>query len=285
MLTTETAERIVTHICDTASHPEFRRLMVDYLGIGSDLPSEHGLGSVELETIDWNPSLARLAVNHGGKWPWPGSDTHAERFRILSREQARRAVSVGGRTDAHGRIVPGVEHRQVRCFFRTMVYHANAQWLKGNLLYFNSHICGRDRVGATWRSAISGRPLPGIVGETISLYARLSLVRRYEWLVTMRTAHGATVEFPATSAGAREAFRFRDLPFGKSRRDALLHWVQHHWRRAPDGDDRAFVRAHLRGRIQFRWHDIECELIPSAYDREREIERKANPKRARRCEL
>lgn len=106
--------------------------------------------------------------------------------------------------------------------------------------------------------------------ELEGAHATIALLRRYEWHVAMRIDGAPALTFACTPASARSAYRLRDLPTGKSRRDALIHWVSEHYRN-PD----IHVSEHLRGKHVFSWRGIECEIVPSAYDREKEIARKA----------
>lgn len=103
-----------------------------------------------------------------------------------------------------------------------------------------------------------------------SIQATLALFRRYEWTVAMSVDGAPKLRFVCTPGSAREAFRLRDLPTGKSRRDALIHWVAEHYR-----NPQIHVNEHLRGKHVFSWRGIDCEIVPSAFDREKEITRKA----------
>lgn len=109
-----------------------------------------------------------------------------------------------------------------------------------------------------------------------SFQATLALRRRYEWTVAMSLDGTPALRFMCSPGAARAAFRLRDLPPGKSRRDALIHWVAEHYRN-PD----IHVSEHLRGKHVFEWRGLQCQIIPSAFDREKEIARKARPTTAR----
>jgi hypothetical protein len=77
--------------------------------------------------------------------------------------------------------------------------------------------------------------------------------------------------FVTDPIGVRAAFRLRDIPAGKTRRAALRHWVQEHWRkrRDPSKEDRAFVREYLRGATHFGWSGLSCQIEPSKEDQRR----------------
>lgn len=93
-------------------------------------------------------------------------------------------------------------------------------------------------------------------------------VQRYQWRVLFRdwprgTASLALVTDPI---GAAAAFRLRDRPKGKTRRTALKHWVSEHWRQDRGGDTASLVRAFLRGETKFTFEGMECTIVPSQYD-------------------
>lgn len=108
-----------------------------------------------------------------------------------------------------------------------------------------------------------------IVG--MRLLGGLALRRRYYWSVLLGEGSGPRVRFLTDAIGMREAFRLRDIPSGKARRAALLHWVREHWRkhRNPSAVDRAWIAAHLRGARSFNWNSLVCEIEPSQEDAER----------------
>ena len=105
---------------------------------------------------------------------------------------------------------------------------------------------------------------------TIELAHRIAFVRRYDWHVSLGYVDGPTLSFVTDPVGVREAFRLRDIPNGKSRRAALKHWVNEHWRkRREDPQEATKVRAHLRGAEQFTWNGMVCRVRPSQFDLER----------------
>jgi len=67
--------------------------------------------------------------------------------------------------------------------------------------------------------------------------------------------------------GVKEFWRLRDVPPGRSRRSALLHWVEQHWRQTrKDPDVEAFVRKHLRGETVVKHGKLEAVISPSVRD-------------------
>ncbi len=102
----------------------------------------------------------------------------------------------------------------------------------------------------------------------VQCIAGLSLRRHYLWSVLLGEGTGPRARFVTDPTGVREAFRLRDIPPGKQRRAALLHWVRAHWRvkRTLSPDDRAWVTAHLRGVWSYTWNGLRCQIEPSIED-------------------
>jgi hypothetical protein len=67
--------------------------------------------------------------------------------------------------------------------------------------------------------------------------------------------------------GVKEFWKLRNVPEGRSRRSALLHWVEQHWRQTrKDPDVEAFVRKHMRGEKTVRQGFLHAEITPSVRD-------------------
>ena len=65
-------------------------------------------------------------------------------------------------------------------------------------------------------------------------------------------------------------FRSRELPAGRSRRAALRHGVNEHYReRSGDASSMDYVCEHLRGETRFVWNGWPCELMVSEFDMEK----------------
>lgn len=105
--------------------------------------------------------------------------------------------------------------------------------------------------------------------DLVSLRLSLGIhfARDYDWCVHLGYAGCPTINFPTDPTGVLEVFRLRDLPEGKKRRDALLHWVREHWRRRRS-DPTAFakVKEHLRGKTTFVWNGLQCLIKPAPFD-------------------
>jgi hypothetical protein len=134
-----------------------------------------------------------------------------------------------------------------------------------------------ERRGGIW--IVVGQPrevYPEPIDEQGAVNIQLSLgfafTRYYDWMVKIR-AHPAlpSIALATDPIGAREAFKMRDVPKGKSRREALKHWVSGHWRRkrTADAEDQSWVDEFLRGASQFTWNGMDCTIVPAAYDLKR----------------
>ena len=105
----------------------------------------------------------------------------------------------------------------------------------------------------------------------LSIAHGFMLRREYLWSVLLGEPGIPRARFVTDIIGVREAFKLRDVPTGKLRRAALRHWVRDHWRknRSLGGDDKAWVRAHLRGELNFFWNGLICQIVPSYADARR----------------
>ena len=102
----------------------------------------------------------------------------------------------------------------------------------------------------------------------------IELRREYMWSVMLGQPGIPRARFFTDIPGIRAVFKFRDIPPGRERRAALRHWVREHWRqkRSASADDKAWVRAHLRGAKDFTWNDLSCRVEPSRDDLRRNLE-------------
>lgn len=100
----------------------------------------------------------------------------------------------------------------------------------------------------------------------IHLATIVQFTRELYWTVELGYDGKPSIQFPTDAIGAREAFRLRDIPEGKSRRAALIHWVRHHWRARRSGPGATEVRTHLRGQERFSWNGLRCVITPTASD-------------------
>jgi hypothetical protein len=115
--------------------------------------------------------------------------------------------------------------------------------------------------------------------ESVRMATSMALRHRYEWAVALGLDGSPSIRFATDPTGIKEAYRVRDLPEGRDRREALMTWVSDHWRQARhDPDLEIYVRQHLRGALSFEWRGMQGEIIPAPYDierRDRMIEERA----------
>jgi hypothetical protein len=101
------------------------------------------------------------------------------------------------------------------------------------------------------------------VHEMFEAGLNLQYVRQKDWKVKLAYGNFPSVAFVTDTAGVLESFRLRDMPNGRPRRAALLHWVEEHWRKnRKDEDLEIKVRSHLRGARRFVWNGLSCEVVP-----------------------
>jgi hypothetical protein len=106
-------------------------------------------------------------------------------------------------------------------------------------------------------------------GRAVGVFAQHAIFRDYLWHISVGYAgRTASLLLPCDAASALELFKFRDLPEGKKRRDALLHWVSEHWRRKPtDYTEAVKVHEHLRGQTEFKWaNGLNVSIRPAVED-------------------
>lgn len=115
------------------------------------------------------------------------------------------------------------------------------------------------------------KPLEDITQRSIEMLRSIAFTDFYEWKVCLGYPSLPTIGLTTDPAGVREVFKLRDLPNGASRRTALRHWVESHYRKSkPENEDydteAIKVIAHLRGETKFTWNGLQCEIKPSEYD-------------------
>jgi hypothetical protein len=129
-------------------------------------------------------------------------------------------------------------------------------------------------VGEDWRMMttprrydLSNLHIPDMKKWNKRIKDRLPSVFRYEfdWHVAFGSIDGGPrVVTPINPQQALKLFRNRQAMAGETRRAALKHWVEEHWREGEEGI--AYICHHLRGHTKFKWSDLSCELFVSASD-------------------
>lgn len=161
--------------------------------------------------------------------------------------------------------------RGARRLFPTMVEHHVAIIHRGATHQYGKRFLGW--AGGRWHWADSPHPYAHVerqfvLGCGLAVYLQQEIERG--WHVVLGYDDAPGIRFASSPAGAIECFRLRDIPNGKSRRAALLHWVNAHWRRSLSAADEQSavveVRKHLRGQRSFSWNGLRCEIVPSPAD-------------------
>lgn len=125
--------------------------------------------------------------------------------------------------------------------------------------------------GKSWRWALkhgSGRAIQERLKDCIHIAHGIAFTRELFWAVHLGfVGQPMTLRIPTDPVGASEVFRLRDIPEGKARRQALMHWVSAHSRQSrKDPNLEIQVRKHLRGGQEFVWNDLWCRIEPNLSD-------------------
>lgn len=120
-----------------------------------------------------------------------------------------------------------------------------------------------------------------------SLGVGITKVSEFWWRVVIRfDGRKPGVMLFTDATGVKDFFRFRDVPEGKKRRDALLHWVTDHWRQnRRDPEIENYVREFLRGSREFSWHGLSGTIELPKTDLDRQEAAIVGRKRLKREEL
>jgi hypothetical protein len=126
----------------------------------------------------------------------------------------------------------------------------------------------RERVWITWDQGRGEQWKMDQFGRQMHMHLGMQFSARYDWHVRLGLPGAPRLSLPCSPEEARALFKTRDLPPGKERRAALRHWVSEHMR-GRGTDEPVAVRQHLRGSTEFTLDAIQCELVPSDFDREK----------------
>lgn len=98
----------------------------------------------------------------------------------------------------------------------------------------------------------------------------IALSERYSWHVAFGsdTEKSLRLLLPTNPLGCLALFKTREKKADETRRAALRHWVSSFYREHGDRDI-AFVRDHLRGTTLFDWRGLNCEILVSQFDLEK----------------
>lgn len=140
------------------------------------------------------------------------------------------------------------------------------RWIETGTLH--TRTSGLDGATHVIRRAVD---CPADIHNTITIALAAALTRRYSWHAAFGFAEdGPRIVLPTSPRGCIELFKQRWLAPGANRRSALRHWVEQHYRDQRNEDHEvAYVRQHLRGHTRFLWDGLDCELMVSAFDLEK----------------
>lgn len=104
--------------------------------------------------------------------------------------------------------------------------------------------------------------------EANLLLAGIAVGMRGNWSAKVKIAESLpSLTVLTDPIGVKELWKLRDIPDGKKRRAALLHWVAAHWRQQRhDPEVETYVRKQLRGATTFRQGELSVEVKPSEID-------------------
>lgn len=270
--------------------------MFVYLGC-ANIPTQEAMdGAVPLESMLSNTSdefAAVLAPGHienmGAEWAakavcFSGSslvlstveNVHWSRISKCLSQHASvfRAVGMMGRksfTDkAHG--YAKLYYSEIDRFGRFAKFPISKKWDSGVVI---SKI-----YNPSWLLEFRGEEMRCISSDSDALYRerRLGFLGSFlcglaqsmgsYWLVrTKFDAVCPSLTLLTDPTGVKEFWKLRDVPPGRARRTALLHWVSQHWRqKRADPDVEVFVREHMRGDTHVRQGHFEATITPSQED-------------------
>lgn len=89
--------------------------------------------------------------------------------------------------------------------------------------------------------------------------------KRLWWHADITLDKAPGVRIPVVAESLAELFETRNRHSASGRLKALVHWVKGHRRKARQGGDDAahFVRAHLRGALEFSWNEMTVRIQPA----------------------
>lgn len=123
--------------------------------------------------------------------------------------------------------------------------------------------------------------------DSVWCHKSLALTTEYDWQVQLAYNYSdlPSISLVTDPLGSKDIFKLRDVPKGKSRRDALRNWVAGHWRRGstPESPE-THIWPFLRGAEEFTWNGLYCKIQPSAYDlrKAKEYQEQAAKQKARK---
>jgi hypothetical protein len=145
----------------------------------------------------------------------------------------------------------------------------NRKWVCIENQLLSAHV---DGIRGDSKMVMIHRPPADEVHNSTAMAFSAMLTHRFEWHVAFgrNQLSGPRLVIPTNPQGCLELFKTRDRSNPETRRSALRHWVNEHYRtRSDDPAQLDYVCEHLRGNTRFAWAGLDCELLVSAYDMEK----------------
>lgn len=111
----------------------------------------------------------------------------------------------------------------------------------------------------------------GLTGSGPNFACLFVWARMFMWYVRFWADKTPAVIFPSSPMGIRNLIQLRDIPEGRTRRQAVAHWVSGHWREnSYNREEEVKVREHIRAAGNtFMFFGLNCQVYPSEIDLER----------------
>jgi hypothetical protein len=192
------------------------------------------------------------------------------RHRFATLKECRRFID--------GPVYPAPYYILHRCAYLAR----DEKWvaISNALAYMGKHPNGLER----WYDMSYRREASTEHARRIREALAIQFAREVEWRVQIGYEGCPRISFSTDATGAQEVIALRDVPEGRSRRAALIHWVTEHWRKKRAGGE-VKVREHLRGTTKFAWNGLNCVILPARDDLARlQTARRASLERERALE-
>jgi hypothetical protein len=166
--------------------------------------------------------------------------------------------------------------KEVRGLFRPLtgdVVEVSQAMLFSDGKYVTERVYCERRAGRWTEVAVPYEihPVPcnDVMNNSIWMHKSIALTTEYDWQIHLayNLSDLPSIALACDPLGAKDVFKLRDVPKGKSRREALRNWVSGHWRKVnPPDHPEIHIWPYIRGAEEFTWNGLYCKIQPSAYD-------------------
>ncbi len=231
-----------------------------------------------------------LAYVRGGCVLHPDDPASGVRYELVAGKQLdviarKRLLMLTGGKAAGGDTIPA-ESRIIEVRHVSVMDSGEMRQRHRNYWYRGRHGWWTVYEGTMSVDRETGRvhSVPNLAFSVSVLWAHAA---EHAWYVKMRVDDAMPgISLFTDPTGIKEYFKFRDVPDGGKRRDALANWVSEHWRQKRDDPDvEVYVREHLRGKSEFTWHGLHSKIHVPAADVARNVQAEARRKRTPAAEL